>query len=484
MRRSLIVVGLLAVAGCSQFSDLFTAHADVAARAGALELKTGRLAQILAGPKGAQLNRDASEYVGNLWTDYALFAQAVARHKLPDDSADVANVLWRDVADLRSEHWFNTLLAARSKVSPGAADSVYNANGVRVFQHMLFRVEPNAVPEERDAVRKRAEGVLAKVRSGADFGQLASQLSEDPGSAADSGFLPPKPRGSWVTAFDSAGWSLAPGAVSGIVETPYGYHIIKRPASPAVQPRINNWLREGAGTRLDSVYLDSLGILKKVKIASGGPAALRAALQDMDGNANSHKTVVTYQGGEMTVAEMLRWIHQIPPAYIPQIRMAGDSQLVQFIRQVANSALLLRQADSAKVALTPAEWTEMRKQYAAQIDSLRAEMGISGADVTDSTVPESERVKVAGLKLDQYFDALLSGKARLRPMPATLAVVLRSRMPHKLYEAGLTRGLDQARVLRAKSDSTNGGPTPKPGAMQPAPGPAPAPADPARTPGK
>lgn len=484
MRRLLIAVGLLGIAGCSNFRDLFSAHADVAATAGTLELKTDRLGQILAGPKGAQLNREASEYVGNLWIDYALFSQAVATGKLPHDSAGIAEVFWPDIADLRSKHWFDSLLARRTKVSPGAADSIYNGNGIRVFQHILFRVEPNAVPEERAAVHKKAEATLAQLRGGADFGQLAAQLSQD-GSAQDQGYLPPKPRGGFVTAFDSAGWSLAPGGLSGIVETPYGYHIIKRPSAAAVQERLTAWIREGAGVRLDSLYLDSLGIQRKVRIATSAPATIRTAVEDLDGNAGSKKAIATYQGGEMTVGDVVKWIRQIPPAYVTQIKSATDTQLVAFARQVTNSELLLRQADSAHVALAPTEWQQIQQQYQLQIDSLKADMGISGADFADSSVAQGERVKVAGLKLDQYFDALLAGKTRLRPLPSTLAAVLRSRMPHHLYPAGLARGLEQAQAIRTKADSTRapgsvpGGAPGAPGAIRPAPGGAPVPQSPA-----
>jgi hypothetical protein len=469
MRRLLIAAGLLGIAGCSNFRDLFSAHADVAATAGALELKTDRLGQILAGPKGAQLNLEAAQYVANLWTDYALFAQAVARGKLPADSAAVAEVFWPDIADIRSKHWFDSLLARRSKVSPAAADSVYNGDQIRVFQHILFRVGSNAVPEERAAVHKQAEAALARLKAGADFGQMAAQLSQD-GSAQDQGFLPPKPKGAFVTAFDSAGWSLAPGALSGIVETPYGYHIIKRPNAAAVQERLTAWLREGAGVRLDSLYLDSLGIQRKVKIAANAPATIRSAVEDMDASGKSRKAIATYQGGEMTVGDLIRWVRQIPPAFVTQIRTASDSQLVGFARQVTNSELLLRQADSAHVAMTPLEWQEIRQHYTTQIDSLKADMGIAGADFADSTLAEGERVKVAGLKLEQYFDALLAGKTRLRPLPSTLASVLRARMPHRLYEAGIQRGLEQARAIRTKTDSTAA-----PGVMRPAPGPAPVP---------
>ena len=489
MRRLLIAVGLVGIAGCSNFRDLFSAHADVAATAGALELKTERLGQILAGPKGAVLNREASEYVGNLWIDYALFAQAVATHKLPQDSVGIAEVFWPDIADLRSKHWFDSLLARRSKVTPGAADSIYNGNDIRLFQHILFRVDPKAVPEERAAVHKKAETTLAQIRRGADFGQLAAQLSQD-GSAQDQGFLTPKPRGAYVTAFDSAGWSLAPGGLSGIVETPYGYHIIKRPSADAVRERLTEWVREGAGVRLDSLYLDSLGIQRKVKIASTAPAALRTAVEDLDASSRSRKPIATYQGGEMTVGDVVKWIRQIPPAYVIQIKAAPDSALINFARQVTNSELLLRQTDSAHVSLAPAEWQEIKQQYEAQVDSLKADMGIAGTDYADSSLAQGERLKVAGLKLDQYFDALLGARARLRPLPSTLASVLRSRMQHKLYPAGLARGLEQALALRAKTDSAKGSgpagmPAPggqpggAPGAVRPAPGGAPTPQSPA-----
>src|SRR5690606_39981121 len=87
-------------------------------------------------------------------------------------------------------------------------------------------------PADRQAARTRAEGLLAQARRGgtAEFGALAVANSGDPGSARDSGFLPPSARGAFVVAFDSAGWALAPGGLNDIVKTPYGYHLIRRPS--------------------------------------------------------------------------------------------------------------------------------------------------------------------------------------------------------------------------------------------------------------
>jgi PPIC-type PPIASE domain len=300
MRRIVFVPVLMLAAGltaCDSFRDLFSAHADVAAEAGGQKLAPDRLGQIMNSGKGMRPNREAANFVSNVWIDYTLFAQAVANGKLPVDSASIAKAVWPELAELRGSHWHDSLMARRSKIGPNDADSLYRANQVRVLQHILFRVAPNAVPATRNAARKKAEGVLTQVKGGADFGTLASKLSEDPGSKADKGFLPPSPKGRFVPAFDSAGWSLAPGAVSGVIETPFGYHIIKRPAEDAVRDRLTAYLLQNAGTRLDSVYMDSLATKANIKVAKGAAAAMRAASENPEEARGSGKALTTFKGG-------------------------------------------------------------------------------------------------------------------------------------------------------------------------------------------
>jgi hypothetical protein len=473
MVRSSLFLSLLlgvATAGCSGFRDLFSAHADVVAEAGDQKLTPQRLSQIMSGGKGMRVNRDAATFVTNVWVDYSLFAQAVANGKLPTDSAGIAAAVWPELAELRGSHWHDTLMARRSKLSSNAADSTYQANDVRVLQHILFRTPQNAVPEVRNATRKKAEGALARLKRGGDFGRLASQLSEDPGSKADNGFLPPSPKGKFVPAFDSAGWSLAPGAVSGVVETPFGYHIIKRPSQDAVRERLNDYLVQSAGTRFDSIYMDSLAIVNNIKISKGAAAAMRAAGENPEEARNSKKTITTFKGGGLTIGEFMRWVRALPPQYAGQLKQADDTMLTQFAKILTQNVLLLRQADSAKIGVTPEEWKGLEERYRSQLDTLRSEMGLDTAALWDSTAPRAERNKVAAMKVDQYFERLLSGKSRLRPLPSALAQVLRERGDYRIDEAGLNRGVELAEAARPKTDSTA-----KAGPMQPAPGPAPIP---------
>jgi len=94
-------------------------------------------------------------------------------------------------------------------------------------RHILIKLPPAADEKARAAARTKAEDVLAKVKKGADFAKLAQDVSEDPGTASKGGDLGLFSRGHMVPAFDAAAFALEPGAVSDVVETPFGFHIIK-----------------------------------------------------------------------------------------------------------------------------------------------------------------------------------------------------------------------------------------------------------------
>ena len=459
------------LSACDRSRDLFSAHADVAAEAGSQKLTAERLSQILSGGKGIKPSHETANFVSNIWIDYALFAQAAAEGKLPTDSAGVAEAVWPELAELRGTHWHDTLVARRSNFSPGAADSVYNADQVRLLQHILFRVEPTAKPEVRNAARKKASSALAQVKRGSDFGALASKLSEDPGSKADRGFLPASPKGKFVTAFDSAGWTLAPGGVSGVVETPFGYHIIKRPDRDAARERMTAYLAQSVGTRLDSIYMDSVARAKQIKVVRGAPAAMRQAGEDPEAARRSKKALVTYKGGELTVRDFIRWVQALPPQYIAQLKQADDSMLTQFARILTQNVLLLGQADSAGIEVTPEEWQGLQARYRSQLDTLRADMGLDESSLGDSTAAEAERSKVAALKVEEYFDRLIAGKTRLRPIPSALATLLRDRSSYRVNNAGLNQAVELAQVATKQADSGKAATGP----LQRAPGPAPIP---------
>ena len=88
-------------------------------------------------------------------------------------------------------------------------------------------VQPVATEAAIDTARALAEELLARVRAGEDFAELAIQYSGDPGSAALGGDLGWFRRGRMVREFEETAFNLLDGQISDVVESDFGFHIIK-----------------------------------------------------------------------------------------------------------------------------------------------------------------------------------------------------------------------------------------------------------------
>ncbi len=94
-------------------------------------------------------------------------------------------------------------------------------------RHILIKTEASAPEAEKKKAKEKAEEILKKLKGGEDFAKTAAEVSEDPGTKDKGGDLDFFPRGSMIPAFEEAAFALKPGEISGVVETDYGYHIIK-----------------------------------------------------------------------------------------------------------------------------------------------------------------------------------------------------------------------------------------------------------------
>ena len=92
--------------------------------------------------------------------------------------------------------------------------------------HILIKVGPQADEPQKVAARKKVEEIQQRVQKGEDFAVLAKEFSEGPSSAkgGDLGYFR---KGQMMKPFEEAAFALKPGEVSDIVETSFGYHLIK-----------------------------------------------------------------------------------------------------------------------------------------------------------------------------------------------------------------------------------------------------------------
>ena len=93
--------------------------------------------------------------------------------------------------------------------------------------HILILAKESDPKVDKDRKREKLVQVKKKLKEGGDFAVLAKQYSEDPGSKERGGDLGFFPKGQMVKPFDQAVFKMTPGEISDIVETEFGYHLIK-----------------------------------------------------------------------------------------------------------------------------------------------------------------------------------------------------------------------------------------------------------------
>lgn len=155
------------------------------------------------------------------------FAAALEMQGLTEEMYDSSLVL-SSYARALNNHYFGVggvLVPSDAELQKYFSDNYIQA------KHILIRIVDDAyqpLPAEQVKEKKAlAEEVLAKVQAGEDFDQLIAQYGEDPGMASSpKGYI--FTEGEMVDAFYTGAKALADGEISGLVESDYGYHIIKR----------------------------------------------------------------------------------------------------------------------------------------------------------------------------------------------------------------------------------------------------------------
>jgi hypothetical protein len=158
--------------------------------------------------------------------DLAALGQMVAR----EEAADVGEPLAARALERSRLPGLPLHLAARARGFGGdQLREVYEANPeLELTVRHLVRLVPRWAPAaEREAVQREVEEAHARAAAGEDFEALVAEYSEEPGAAQRGGQLDPGREGTWVDPFWQAARALEPGEVSPVVETVYGYHVLR-----------------------------------------------------------------------------------------------------------------------------------------------------------------------------------------------------------------------------------------------------------------
>jgi peptidyl-prolyl cis-trans isomerase C len=223
----------------------------------------------------AEVDARVKEIQGQFPNEAAFKQMLTTRHTTLDE-------LRTDVRqDIAVQKMIDAEVAPKAAVKPEQLADFYAKNPDQFKQpervhasHILIGVPKGADAATKAQARTKAEQVLKDVKAGKDFATLAKENSQDPGSApngGDLGFFQP---GQMVGPFNDAAFNLAPGAVSDLVETEFGFHIIKvaeKQASRAipldeVKPQLEQFLLQRNRQEQTDAFVKGLRSKGKVEI--------------------------------------------------------------------------------------------------------------------------------------------------------------------------------------------------------------------------
>lgn len=203
---------------------------------------------------------------------------------------------------------------------------------------ILFKTS-GKTPKEIAAIEKTAQSVLAQLKAGKDFGELAGKYSEDP-SAAQGGVVGWIRHGQAVKAFEDAAFSLKPGQISGLIHAEYGIDIIKVldkqtahvETFDEVKDQIRAQLEKQKLTQAQSEFAQNLDQQLKSSSQEFAAIAAKAGLQVKETPLFQYKQVVPDFGNNESFADLA---FQLRPGEVGQpISVPKGTAIIQLVKSV------------------------------------------------------------------------------------------------------------------------------------------------------
>lgn len=127
---------------------------------------------------------------------------------------------------LTINRYLDETLASEILVTEEEIQKAYQEDKTATVRHILLKTQ-SETDSAKQVIRKKMEEILARAKSGEDIAELATKYSEDTGSKNNGGLYKNFGRGRMVKPFEEAAFSVPVGEISDIIETRYGYHILK-----------------------------------------------------------------------------------------------------------------------------------------------------------------------------------------------------------------------------------------------------------------
>ncbi len=475
-RTSLLILALCAttLAACDGLSEAFSAHTDVVATAGSQQLTATRLGDLLGKAKmQIPLNADVALVIArDLWIPYQLLGVAAARGDSLKDSKAIEGAAAAMLENARLGRFMQGVAAKLPVEDASDASYVAAKGGLYSARHILFLMPQNATPAVADSVKRLAESVALRV-SDANFVELVKKYSGD-NSKEKGGDLGVFPLSGMVKPFGDALAKLKPGEISRLVQTQFGYHIIQRNTWDHAK---TEFLAQSTGRSrqvAESTYIAQIQTSANITLKKDAATTMKEVAKDPVAARASKTVLATYKGGELTAGRIALVLLASPQSgrLVQQIQGAPDSVVSQYVTSMTQRDVLLKRADSSKVAVLPEELTALHRDFLQAVVQSWAALGIDPKSLADSGKTPADREKIAAARVEKFLDRVMSGAIQPLPIPSPIQIVLADKFKSKVNAAGIGRAVERAGALRLAADSARAATQPKsevplPGAKAP-----------------
>ena len=490
MRRIVASVAVLAAlattTACDSFGQAMSSHKDVLARAAGQELSIDKAASLFALNPRIPAQPDVVNAIANLWIDYTLLAQAVAK----DSTLNAVNldpiiepyieqeVVWK----LRDK-----VIKVDTALDDARLRQLFEREGTGTTikaRHVLLRLPGDATPAQRDSVTKLAQGIRDRARKGEDFAGLARQYSQEPGAQQSGGDLGYFGRGQMVAPFEQAAFAMNVGDVSDVVETPFGLHIIKvedkksadfESAKAGFREQAKNQLIQEAEQNYVKQLTDTMNLVVEAGAFEVVRELAKKPTTEVSGRAARRK-LVEYKGGDVTAGEYARFLQRLQPQQRNMIATQNDENLKQLLEGLARNEILVAEAGRQKLEVSKTQLDSVRNEIKRQLRTAIAEAQLSNVKAADGQSVD----QVIQQRVMTLLEGNIRGDRPVIPL-GPISYSLREQYGAQVFERAVTETVQKVEQTRAANPVPQqpgmvppGQPGQQPPAQQP-PAPQPAP---------
>jgi peptidyl-prolyl cis-trans isomerase D len=449
----------LSTTACDGLRDAFSSHVDVVARAGGQELSTERLADIL-GNAQIPVQKDIATVLADVWVSYQLLGHAGARNDSLNDPDLVDEAMWAAISQARISKFYDTVRKTFPPPDTINLEQQYAQASAYAAQHILVLIPQGGEgmsDAKKEEIRRKAEDIRRRTTS-ANFNAMVKQYSEDPGSKETNGTYAMFPPPQMVPEFENAVRALQPGEITpNLVQTSYGYHIIRRHLVSEVRSQFIDWLIANSEGTARVAYLDKVKSDGKLTTKEGIVPKVKEIAKEPTRFDDDRTVLGSSRLGNFTAADFARWIQAHPQA--PMLRNAivnqmPDSSIVGWVSGFIGQELLVEEAKKQKIELDSADLAGPRDAFKAMVANAWAGLRVDPTSLGDSARTQAEKSRLAAQRADEALEQIFrTNGASYVDVPQQLAWALREKYSARVNEAGIDRALERAAIIRAAADS-------------------------------